>query len=466
MNTHQRKPHGQSNRQSSDQSNHGIQPRARTQSAGAPPRRATASRPVTRPVSSPIDIEDNIFAAFASCTRGLEQALADELAELGAYLCKPVFGGVEFEATWHTLIRTNLWTRFAGRIGLRIAKGPCTDEHALYRLAYQQPWEQWFGLNQTFRTDLNNLGTDVQSLRFAQLKLKDAVCDAFRQVYGERPSVSVDAPDVRIFGGLSSTEASLYIDLSGENLFKRGWRLDQGAAPLKENLAAGLLHLSRWELSTPLLDPFCGSGTIPIEAACIAADKAPGLDRTFGFEALKPHKVDIWEPIWTDASKRFEQGLKKLIDAPEKVNIQGSDITRKLIDIAKENAEAAGLEPLLEAGILKFQQKDVRVIEPTGCNGLLLTNPPYGERVGAKGLEAEEDQAYIELFKDFGTVLKQHFAGWRVNILSGDLELRHAIGLSPKRKSLLYNGGIECRLFDFPIADGSYRPRAAKPSSD
>ncbi len=421
----------------------------------------------------PICLEDDIFPAFASCARGLEGLLARELEGLGCYTCKEVFGGVEFQATWQTLMRANLWTRFAGRIGLQIAHGECTDEHRFYTFALKQAWQQWFDVNQTFRVDLNNLGTQVPSLRFAQLRLKDAICDSFRNAVGERPSVSIDAPDVRIFAGLSATHASIYVDLSGESLFKRGWRHDKGAAPLKETLAAGVVTLSGWTPDRVLLDPFCGSGTIPIEAACWAANKAPGLDRVFGFEALKPHQVGLWEPIWTDASRQFEKGLDALISGKKPLaGIYGSDITRKLVDIARDNAVAAGLEPLMQSGHLKFSQGDARHLKAPASEGLLLCNPPYGERVQAKGkavdeeIDGAQDEAYLELFKAFGTQLKQNFSGWKVSILSGDLEVRKALGLSPKRKTPLFNGAIECRLFEFPMAAGVYRPRAENQATE
>ena len=420
--------------------------------------------------SKRIDLEDEIFHAFANCARGLEPLLAAELESFGAYTCKQVFGGVEFQATWQTLLRSNLWSRFAGRIGLRIAHGECTDEHRFYKFALKQPWTDWFDVNQTFRVDLNNLGTQVPSLRFAQLRLKDAVCDAFRESVGARPSVDIEAPDVRIFAGLSATHASIYVDLSGESLFKRGWRETKGSAPLKETLAAGVLQISGWTPEQTLLDPFCGSGTIPIEAACWAAKKAPGLDRVFGFEALKPHVVDLWEPIWSDASRQFEKGLQAITSGQTAFGgIVGSDITRKLVEIARDNAIAAGLEPLLESKHLQFSQIDARQLKAPAPSGLIVTNPPYGERIQAKGkemAEGEEDEVYQELFQTFGTRLKQGFQGWTAFILSGDLAIKHAIGLSPKRKTPLFNGAIECRLFEIPLAAGTYRPRAATPGTD
>ncbi|MFN7834542.1 MAG: class I SAM-dependent RNA methyltransferase [Burkholderiaceae bacterium] len=419
-----------------------------------------------------LELDDAIFPAFASCPRGLEAHLAGELAELGAFLCEPTGGGAEFEASWPTLLRINLWSRLAGRVGLRIAQAPCRSEEDLYRFALRQPWKQWFGIDQTFRVDVNNIGTRLPNLRFAQLRIKDAICDAFRQETGERPSVRIDAPDVRVFAGLGVEQVSLYIDLSGENLFKRGWRAAKGYAPLKENLAAGLLAISAWQPAQPLLDPFCGSGTIVIEAACLAADKAPGLDRSFGFEKLKPHRVDLWEPIWTQAAKRFETGIAQAC-ANDALHIHGSDVTRKLIDIARENAIQAGLEPLLAAGRLQFQQIDARAaLPPAATPGLLLTNPPYGERLRAKGYDDSahreeaidgdegvlDDERYQALFTQLGSQLKRQFAGWRVAILSGDLEVRRALGLSPKRRTPLYNGDIECRLFEFPMTAGSFRP--------
>ncbi|HEX4843828.1 MAG TPA: THUMP domain-containing protein, partial [Limnobacter sp.] len=237
-----------------------------------------------------------VYNCFASCPRGLETLLLQELETMGAKRGRVVTGGCTFEASWRQATRMTYWTRFAGRIGLELARGPCSSDEDLYKLAKSVDWSNWFKLSHTFRVDLNNLGADLKSPRFTQLRLKDGVCDAFNAQFDERPSVSTDAPDVRIFAAVTPTEAMIYIDLAGENLFKRGWRQEQGVAPLKENLAAGLWQIARQsqagQAAQVFLDPFCGSGTLVIESLCALCDRAPGLERAFAFENLKPFKPE------------------------------------------------------------------------------------------------------------------------------------------------------------------------------
>ncbi len=426
---------------------------------------------------------EQMWPAFASCPRGLENLLSAELQALGAQQYKPVMGGVEFSATWADLLTMNLWSAIAGRILMRLDHQPCTSETELYRLIKRTPWVDWFRPQQSIRVDLNNLGVELPNARFLQLRVKDAVCDHFRDASGIRPNVDLENPDVRIVVALGPTHASVYIDLSGENLFKRGWRQEKGNAPLKENLAAGIVRLSGWKADTPLLDPFCGSGTILIEAASMATDRAPGLDRRFGFENLRGFDSALWNTLKAQAEQRFEAGLQ----SAGHLTLQGSDITRLLVEMSDSNARRAGFGPLLDDGRLRFEQRDARTIEPVervkalvtqrqsepdsvatigdghdiaGSAGTLLCNPPYGERLEAKGARIEQDEAYVQLFEDIGTRLKQQFAGWRFCCLTADLELRKSLGLSPKRKTPLYNGALECRLFEFPLTQGTYRPRS------
>lgn len=404
-----------------------------------------------------------VFECFASCPRGLEVLLQNEIEKLGASKVVTTYGGCTFEASWIQATRITYWSRFAGRVGLQIAKGPFLVDEDLYKLALTVPWWNWFGLSQTFRVDLNNLGANVKSIRFTQLRLKDAICDAFIRQFDERPNISIDAPDVRVFGAVSATEAMIYIDLAGENLFKRGWRQDKGEAPLKENLAAGIWAFAKQRAeaigATHFMDPFCGSGTLVIESVCELCDRAPGLERPFGFERLKPYDPALGQALQNEANQRFNAGLDKALETRH-FQWEASDITPLLVEMAQENARRAGLGELMDAGLIKFSQKDALVTKPTAELGLLLTNPPYGERVRAKGADIPEDEAYIRLFKELGNLLKSSYSGWTAMIFSGDLEIKKAIGLSPKRKTPLFNGAIECRLFEFPIAAGSYRPRA------
>lgn len=417
-----------------------------------------------RASQEPNSTKQSVFNCFASCPRGLEEILVAELETMGAQKTRAVNGGCTFEASWRQATRMTYWTRFAGRIGLELARGECNSEDDFYSLAKSVDWYNWFKLSNSFRVDLNNLGADLHSVRFTQLRLKDAVCDSFLERFDERPNVSVEAPDVRIFAAISPTEAMVYIDLAGENLFKRGWREEAGVAPLKENLAAGLWHIARQseagKNANVFLDPFCGSGTLVIESLSQLCDRAPGLERPFAFENLKPFTPEWGQELQEDANKRFNAGLDKATQTPW-FQWYASDITEVLLSIAKENLAQAGFEELLEKGIVQFSQRDALTVEPPAATGIVFSNPPYGERVRAKGADVPEDEAYERLFKAYGDHLKMNFSGWTAFLFSGDLEIKKTLGLSPKRKRPLFNGPIECRLFEIPLTRGVYRPRAA-----
>ncbi|MFN4329610.1 MAG: class I SAM-dependent RNA methyltransferase [Limnobacter sp.] len=438
------------------------------------PRRPASPPPANRP--SPVlpvkpvanSTKQSTFTCFASCPRGLEEALSRELQTMGASECKAVPGGLHFKASWRQAIRMTYWSRLAGRIGLQVLKSPCNSDDEFYALAKQVDWHNWFKLSHTFRVDLNNLGADVNSLRFTQLRLKDAICDHFIERFDERPNVSVDKPDVRVFGAISPNEVVLYVDLAGENLFKRGWRLEHGQAPLKENLAAGLWAIASQGVAhqallqeTPVhyLDPFCGSGTVVIEALSALCNRAPGLERRFAFENLKVYDPALGDEMQDDANKRFNQGLDEAL-GKKHFQWHASDITELLVTMAVENCQRAGFGELIDAGLVQFHQRDALTVMPPAPTGIVLSNPPYGERVRAKGADVPEDEAYTRLFKAYGDLLKHHYAGWTAFLFSGDLDIKHSLGLSPKRKAPLYNGTIECRLFEIPLTRGVYRPRA------
>lgn len=404
-----------------------------------------------------------IYDCFASCPKGLEQLLATELDQLGASEVVAVSGGCEFKAGWPLATRITFWTRLAGRIGLRLHHAPCRSEEDLYQLVRKVDWYNWFSLRQTFRVDLTNLGADYKNPRFAQLKIKDGVCDSFNDKTGQRPDVDTANPDVRIFAATTPYEASIYIDLAGENLFKRGWRKEKGEAPLKENLAAGIWQIVQnspnAQGANQYLDPFCGSGTLIIESISKMCDRAPGIDRPFSFENLKPFDQAMGHALQNQANDRFNAGLDRVL-AERPFLWKGSDITQALVEMARSNAQEAGLGELIEAGLIEFSQNDALNTKPWSEHGLIVTNPPYGERVRAKGADIPEDEAYERLFKMYGDLLKQHFNGWTAFLFSGDLEIKKSLGLAPKRKAPLYNGAIECRLFEIPLTKGVYRPRA------
>jgi putative N6-adenine-specific DNA methylase len=380
---------------------------------------------------------------FAPCPRGLEDALAAELAGLGAGAVQAVAGGVAFAGNTRLIYRANLESRIATRVLLRLFSVPYRSEEDIYRAAYDFDWPQRFDVARSIRVYLTAQRCPLKSLDFLTLRIKDAVCDRFRSAVGSRPNVDTRAPDVRIHAFLDATQFTLYLDTSGEPLFKRGARAAAGAAPLKENLAAGILALTGWRPGTALLDPMCGGGTFLVEAAQIALDIAPGSARAFGFEKLKAFDAPLWSGLRAEAEAR----RKPLAPLP----IYGSELYGDTLKLAQANLAAAGLEQAVQ-----LKQANALEISAPAASGVLLTNPPYGERMG-------EQQELAEFYPKFGDVLKQKFAGWNCYILSADMNLPKLIRLQVSRRTPLFNGALECRLFEYKIVAGSMRsPKPAK----
>jgi len=382
---------------------------------------------------------------FAICPRGLEPLLADELRALGAQQPAPEGGGVSFSGTMKTAYAANLHSRIASRVLWQLAVGEYRDERDLYEQARAIAWEQHFDARQTLRVDVSSTRSPLRSLDFATLTIKDAVVDRLRDETGERPSIDRARPDVRVFAYLDERRSTFYLDLSGEPLFKRGWRAEKGEAPLKENLAAGLLMLSGWTPDVPLLDPFCGSGTIVIEAALMAADRAPGLNRRFGFERLAGFDAAQWRELKAKAAAS--------IDDSTAARIAGSDISTRVVETARGNAELAGLQSWLDDGRLSFAAADARDAQPIAPTGMIVTNPPYGEQ------SAPKSATVPALMRNFGDRMKEAFPGWTAWMLSSDRDLPRQMRLQETRKTVLYNGALECRLFRFEMVSGQYRPR-------
>ncbi|MCS4534593.1 THUMP domain-containing class I SAM-dependent RNA methyltransferase [Neisseria montereyensis] len=377
------------------------------------------------------------YSLFATCPRGLETALSDELTAQGCKDIRPTDGGVSCKGTLEQVYRINLHSRTASRVLLQLTKGSYRDEKDIYTLARNIRWSQWFKLEQTFKVKVEGRRARVKSLDFVGLKIKDAVCDAFRETHQARPDVAKIRPDIRIHAFVSEDSVRIFIDTSGEALFKRGYRQDSGEAPLRENLAAGLLLLAGYDGSQPFQDPFCGSGTIAIEAAWIATGRAPGLMRRFGFEKLQGFDKALWTAIRREA----EQQIRFQTAAP----IEGSDNDRYMIRTAQTNAQAAEVD-----GLIRWQVCDAQAARPNGENGIMIANPPYGVRLA-------EVQALQALYPQLGTWLKQHYAGWLVGMFTGDRDMPKLMRLSPKRKIPLYNGNIDCRLFLMDMVKGSNR---------
>jgi putative N6-adenine-specific DNA methylase len=374
---------------------------------------------------------------FAPCPRGLEPVLAEELAGLGASAIQPTDGGVGFAGDLALCYRVNLWSRIASRVLWRLDERPYRSEEDIYKAALALPWPEWFEVGQTFRVKVSAIRSPLRSLDFATLRIKDAICDKFRQACGERPSIDTKEPDMRVYAFLTADRATLYLDTSGEALFKRGYRKEAGEAPLRENLAAGILRLAGWAPGIPLLDPMCGSGTFLIEAALMALNIAPGAERWFAFEKLKNFDAALWDKIYQEATDG------ELPKAP--LPIYGSDVSSTALTTARANLEHAGLE-----GLVPLKQINFLDVTPPAAAGMIVTNPPYAVRIG-------EQEEMARLYPRIGDLLKQKFSGWKAGFFSADMRLAKLIRLSVSRRIPLYNGALECRLFLYEMVAGSNR---------
>jgi putative N6-adenine-specific DNA methylase len=377
---------------------------------------------------------------FATCPRGLEALLAEELTSVGGAGARAVPGGVAFRGEWEACYRANLESRIATRILWKISHGAYASEDDIYRLAFGGIWPKLFGVDSTLRVYVTAQRSPLKSLEFATLRVKDAICDRFRDIYGRRPSVDTRNPDVRVHLFLTDREATLYVDTSGEPLYMRGHKIAKVEAPLKENLAAGILRLAGWKPGIPLLDPMCGSGTFLIEAAQMSLDDAPGLGRDpgeFGLERLANFNEALWRRLKTEAAQR------RLEAKP--LPIWGSDIASDAVARANQNLAHAGLDDLVTV-----ERADLLERTPPAPEGILVANPPYGERLGS----GEELAAF---YPKLGDALKKRFPGWRCYLLSADTQLPKLIGLKPSKKTPLFNGPLECRLYEFVVVAGSHR---------
>ena len=376
------------------------------------------------------------YSLFVTCPRGLEAPLSQELEQLKCQDIRAVDGGVACKGGMEQVYRINLHSRTASRVLLRLTKSGYRSEQDIYKAAKNIRWTDWFDLEQTFKVKVEGKRAQVKSLDFVGLKIKDAVCDVFRDACSARPSVGKIRPDIRIHAFIDERDIQIFIDTSGEALFKRGYRQDTGEAPMRENLAAGLLLLAGYDGTQPFQDPFCGSGTIVIEAAWIATRRAPGLMRRFGFEKLKNFDAALWKKLQHEAETQIR---------PAPAPISGSDNDRHMIRAAVANAQAAEVDTFV-----RFEVKDAQDTRPNGEGGILISNPPYGVRLA-------EVQALQALYPQLGAWLKQHYAGWLAGMFTGDRDMPKFMRLSPKRKIPLYNGNLDCRLFLMDMVKGSNR---------
>ena len=377
---------------------------------------------------------------FAICPRGLENLLLDELQAVGGTELRATAGGVFFSGEWEVCYRANLESRIATRILWHIVKGPYAKEEDIYRLAVRQLWPNHFAVSSTMRVVTTAIKCPLKSLDFVTLRVKDAVCDRFREDLGERPNIETRNPDVSVHVFLTENECTLYLDTSGQPLWQRGFRKASVEAPLKENLAAGILKLSGWQPGTPLIDPMCGSGTFLLEAVQMALDRAPGLDRTFAFERLRSFRALAWADIRAAAEARVRPA--------ERMEIRGYDIDERAVRATRRNLQEAGF-----GAIISVDRSDVLETQPLTDHGILIANPPYGERIG----EQDELAAF---YPQLGKALKRHWAGWNCFFFTADLRLPKLVGLKPSRKTPLFNGPLECRLFEIRMVAGSNRKHA------
>jgi putative N6-adenine-specific DNA methylase len=410
---------------------------------------------------------------FLPCAAGVEPYLADECTRLladhaGGARVEPGRGGVYVDGDAETAMRLNLGSRLAQRVLWQLVDGPYASEHDLYALARRIRWADWVTPQQTLRVDASAWRSPLKSVNFAALRIKDAVCDVMREATGERPSVDTRHPDLSLVLHLGPEHASLSVDLSGEALFKRGWRDAQGLkgeAPLKETLAAAMLAASGWQGRPEdggLLDPCCGAGTIAIEAAQIACGIAPGLNRRFAFEKLLPFRPHL--ATWA----RLRQQAQAAVHAPA-VPIWAGDVSFRMTDFATRNAERAGVKHAIE-----FKTADALQRPAPAAHGLIVMNPPYGERIAPKGQGQGQGQpgpaAGGEEFEgaadaaDFYARLaahwKKHYAGWTAQVLTPEPKLPGLMRLKESRRVPMWNGAIECRLFRFDLVKGSNRDKA------
>ena len=442
----------------------------------------------------------NQLQLFLPCAAGVENLLATEVQRITGIQGKAWRAGVQLQGSWREAMQLNLHSRLAQRVLIELQHGQYRSEQDLYNAAASVAWEIWFTPNQTFKVEITAQHSPLQSLNFAALKIKDAIADRFRHKFNDvRPSVDTRWPDVRVYVHLTTDTVTIYIDTSGEPLFKRGWREDKGDAPLKETLAAAMIAASGWDelakQGVPLYDPCCGSGTIVIEAAQIACNIAPGINRKFAFQKYLPFQGHVWDGLLDQAEAAITEPT-----AP----VFGSDVSFRMVDFAERNAERAGV-----ANAVQLRGGDALQRMPPAPSGVMLVNPPYGERIdvagvaGISGIQSRnqrdergqnvddfgqpiqrEEPAFdtprdrsanpgreqaqnawgeeaSDFFPQLATHWKKHYAGWTAHVLTPDLKLPNKMRLKESRRVPMWNGPIECRLFRFDMVAGSARGKPA-----
>ncbi|MEG4283565.1 THUMP domain-containing protein [Microcoleus sp. A006_D1] len=369
---------------------------------------------------------------FATVARGLEAIAAQELERLGAQDVKPDFTGVYFAGDRALLYRVNLWSRTIFRVLMPIAEFRCYDSDKLYREVQKIPWDEYLDADNTLAVNCTGGNDKLNHTHFTALQVKNAIADQQRHQFNKRSSVDVENPDLLINLHIHRDRAILSLDSSGGSLHRRGYRPAMGLAPLKETLAAALLDMAEWTPDLPFLDPMCGSGTLPLEASLKALNIAPGLFREkFGFMTWRDFDEPLWDTLWAEA----ENG--ELPELPEM--IAGCDRDSDMLDQARTNAQQAGL-----AGKIQFARTELSELEAPADRGVLICNPPYGERLG----DASE---LGDLYQMLGDIFKQRFKGWNAFILTGNKELAKKVGLRTSKRIPVFNGSIPCTLLKYEL---------------
>ena len=381
---------------------------------------------------------------FAPCTLGLEEVVTQELGALRASAIEPRRGGVAFRGDRRLGYAANLWLRAAVRVQQRVLDVQAAGTEELYAAVSPVEWERWLDVDGTLAIDASVRDSAITHSGFAGLTAKDAICDRFRRATGRRPSVDTVAPRLPIKLVLQRDRLQLYLNLSGESLHKRGWRPIQVKSPLNEAIAAGLLLATGWDRKSALVDPLCGSGTFVVEAACLAADRAPGLLRRFAFEQFPDFDARSWALLKGDAVERAQRSLP--------FPIIGSDRHPGAIELARRSVRAAQVE-----GLVELRNGDVEAFVPPPPPFTLVTNPPWGERIG----EGEELRASWEAL---GHLLHQRARGCTAWVLSGNAELPRLLGLKARRKFPVMDGPIECRFLRYDVFGGTAQEPSSSPS--
>jgi 23S rRNA (guanine2445-N2)-methyltransferase / 23S rRNA (guanine2069-N7)-methyltransferase len=372
------------------------------------------------------------YELIASCASGLETLVEEEVVLFGGREVRSAVGVVSWRGSLESGYRCCLWSRFASRVYLQLAKFPIIDEETLYQGAMDVDWHNHLSEETSFAVSCTLSGeSPITHSRYAALKVKDGLADTFRNRTGTRPSVKTSRPDVQVHLHVDGKMAALSLDLSGESLHRRGYRGAAVKAPLKETLGAAIVALSGWMKDTgTLIDPMCGTGTLLIEAALMYGDSAPGLSRShFGFFGWLGHDENIWDSLVAEALEREEKGLEKSWPV-----ILGYDCDPVAVSAARKNIEMAGLSEQIQ-----IKQAELATLGSPGKQGMLLSNLPYGERLS-------EREQVSRLYRAFGRILKERFPGWKVGVFISNPTLTDSFTLAWEDKHKLYNGSIPCRL--------------------